>query len=279
MFQSIYEAINWLPTILDLFIVYFLIYKCLIWINKTHAESLTKGLLVIFFLYMISHVLGLTTLNWLLGKFATVLVILIIIIFQPELRRFLERIGSGNMFNTLILPGNTQSTAIIQQLLKSIDTLSKNKIGALIVIEISSNLKDYIETGIQIKGAITAELINSLFWPGSPTHDGAVIIQENKIAAAGCLLPLTDTNLKDRRLGTRHRSALGLSEVTDAIVIIISEETGVITLAENGSLTRFLTKEAIETRLFNLYKEAKSSDKKSVDRFWKKSPFLRRFFP
>jgi diadenylate cyclase len=248
---------------IDIILVYFLIYRLLIWIINTHTQNLMKGLLWIFIIYLFSHFLGLTTLNWILEKFATVLLLLFIIIFQPELRRFLERLGSsGNLFTPLL--GETKSTSLIKQLLKAIDQLSKEKIGALIVIEISANLSEYIESGVPISGTISSDLLINLFWPNSPTHDGAVILRENKIAAAGCLLPLTETPLTDRRLGTRHRAAIGLSELTDAVIIIISEETGIISLAEKGDLTRYLTKENLESRLFNLYQEDNIANKSNI---------------
>ena len=141
---------------------------------------------------------------------------------------------------------------LIKRILQSVEFLSKNSIGALIVLEQKSLLDEYTESGISIHANLTSELICSLFWPGSPTHDGAIIIRGNEILTAGCLLPLTNSKVSDKRLGTRHMSAIGISEVTDALVIVVSEETGTISVAEN--LTRFLNREALETRLFNLFK-------------------------
>lgn len=255
---------HWMTIAIDVAIVYAIIYRLLIWITDTHAESLVRGLLVILVVYVGSHMLDLATLNWLLEKFATIIVVLIIVLFQPELRRFLERIGSGKLFSPFITESNGQGIATIKQVLRAVQLLAKERVGALIVIETGTNLNEYIRSGIPIGGTITAELLASLFWSKSPTHDGAVILRENEITAAGCLLPLSDSTIQDRRLGTRHRAALGLSEVSDALVIIVSEETGIISLAENGYLTRYLTKEALETRLFNLYKE----DPKTARRFF-----------
>ena len=212
-------------------------------------------------IYGISQFLHLTTLNWILAKLATVLILITIIIFQPELRRFLERVGSGSLFHSVL---NTQSkdgynTTLIKQLLKAVELLSREKIGALIVIEVGTSLSEYIQSGIPVNGTISGDLLSTLFWPKSPTHDGAVIIRGDHIEAAGCLLPLTDTLLTDRRLGTRHRAAIGVSQLTDALVIVVSEESGVISLAEGGNLTRYLTREALETRLFNMYRETGES--------------------
>jgi len=243
-------------SVIDLLLVYFIVYRLLLWTKSTHVFNLVKGLFWVFLLYPLAHFLGLTTIYWLFGKLTTVLLLLVIIIFQPELRRYLERIGTtGGLFSPLLLPGEGQSATIIKNILRAIDLLAKEKVGALIVIEVSTNLTEYIESGIEVNGRISSDLLASLFWPASPTHDGAVIIRENKIAAAGCMLPLTDTPISDRRLGTRHRAALGLSELSDSVIVIVSEETGIISLAENGKVTRYLTKEALETRLFSLYKE------------------------
>jgi diadenylate cyclase len=243
-------------------------YRLLIWVRTTHSGPLLRGLFVIVVIFGISSILHLSTLNWILEKIATALLLIAIIIFQPELRRFLERVGNGLLFSPLIAaPKETKSTTVIKHLLKAIDTLSKDKIGALIVIEVSTNLNEYIESGIPIHSKINAELLTTLFWPKTPTHDGAVIIRENKIEAASCMLPLTDSPVTDRRLGTRHRAAIGLSQLTDALVIVVSEESGTISLAENGNLTRFLNREALETRLFNLYREDTEKPKISTGFF------------
>lgn len=245
----------WALGLIDIILVYYMTYRVLLWMRSTHSIPLIKGLGVVFVAYSVSRFLGFGTLNWLLEKLATALILIVIIIFQPELRRFLEQIGTGRLFSPFLIQANAQSTAVIKQLLKAVDVLSKEKIGALIVIEVGTNLTEYIESGIKIRSVISSELLSSLFWPKTPTHDGAVIIRENKIEAAGCLLPLTDIQISDQRLGTRHRSAVGLSKLTDALVIVVSEESGIISIAEHGNLTRFLNREALETRLFNLYRE------------------------
>ena len=146
----------------------------------------------------------------------------------------------------------------MQSLIRAVDYLSREKIGAIIVIEGQTSLSQYCHTGICIRGELNMEMLSSLFWPGSPTHDGAVIVKGSRIEAAGCFLPLTDSPITDRSLGTRHRAALGLSELTDAIVIVISEESGVISLVEHGVMTRYLTKEALQTRLSSLQFQSES---------------------
>jgi len=246
--------------IFDFIIVYIFIYYLLLWTKAIKSLNLIWGMLIVFLVYLGSYFLDFTTLNWLFERFSQFLFLLVIIIFQPELRRGLERIGREPLFNSFFSQ-NIQDTLIIKNILKAVDQISKQKMGALIVIEKGSNLSEFIESGISINGEITADLLVNLFWPLTPTHDGAVILRQNKVVAAGCLLPLSQTKISDRRLGTRHRAAIGLTEETDAIVIIISEETGIISLAENGNLNRFLTKEALETRLFSLYSEEQQDNR------------------
>lgn len=258
------------PTIIDVSLVYVLIYTSLKWLKNSQSFYVIRGIFVIGFIYVISDLLQFTTLNWVLGHFTKILLIILIILFQPELRRLLERLGRREIFSSFSLQGTAQSPLIIKQLLRAVDTLAKNKFGALIVIELGTNLDTYIETGIRVNATLTADVIASLFWPNSPTHDGALIIRQNKIEAIDCLLPLTDAVLTDRRLGTRHRAAIGLTEITDALVIIVSEETGVISLAEGGNLTRYLTKEALETRLFNLYTEQTQAQPFSLSQWFAK---------
>ncbi len=250
----------WWALALDFSSVFCLVYLFLVWTKHSHSGTLIRGLLIIGSMYGVSIILGLRTLNWLLGHLASALILIVIIIFQPELRRLLERIGSGSLFSKFT-PNSRDAnhTTIIKHILRSVEALSRDKVGALIVIEVGTNLDEYIESGILLHASISTELLTTLFWPKTPTHDGAVIIRSNKIEASGCLLPLTDTPVSDRRLGTRHRAAIGLSKLTDAIVIVVSEETGTISLAENGNLTRYLNREALETRLFNLYQEDASS--------------------
>lgn len=266
--------IGWeqLLVVLDLVLVYLIVYRFLLWMRRSRSAPLLRGLFGLFFIYFISIFLGLTTLRWILGKFATVVVLVLIILFQPELRRFLERLGSSRSVFSPFVSSQGKETVMIGHLLKAVQMLAKERVGALIVIEAGVNLGEYIGSGIPVWGQMGADLLVSLFWPNAPTHDGAVIIREDQIAAAGCLLPLTETELGDRRLGMRHRAAVGLSEIADALVIIVSEETGVISMAEQGQLTRYMTKEALEARLFNLYQESNQKP------HWFKSFFQKKEF-
>ena len=204
--------------------------------------------------YSISKMMGLIMFAWVIERFSVLFIVFIMIIFQNEIRRASEKIRRGRLFFSP-KSKNTKQPLLIKRILQSVEFLSKNNIGALLVIEQNTVLDEYTESGISINANLTSELICSLFWPGSPTHDGAIIIRGNEILTAGCLLPLTNSRLSDKRLGTRHMSAIGISEETDALVIVVSEETGTISVAEEGNLTRFLNREALETRLFTLFKE------------------------
>ncbi|MEK9657234.1 MAG: diadenylate cyclase CdaA [bacterium] len=261
--------IQYLITAFDFLLVYIILYRSLLWLRNTHAFNLIKGIIFFASIFLVSYLIGFQTLNWVLGQLTTVLLIMMVIIFQPELRRFLERVGASRSFAApLFSQEQCLDTRCIQAILKAVETLSKEQTGALLAIEVSSNLEAYCKAGLQINADISEDLLLNLFYPGSPTHDGAVIIHKNKLVAAGCLLPLTDTPIQDRRLGTRHRAALGLSELTDAIIIVVSEEKGVISLVENGNMDRFLTREALSTRLFNLYQSTPSQ----------KGSFTKQFF-
>ncbi|MBU0579679.1 MAG: diadenylate cyclase CdaA [Candidatus Margulisbacteria bacterium] len=240
--------------IIDILIVSFLVYQILLWFKGTRTLQLLRGLVLIFAFYIISQLTGLATINWLLQKLTAIIVITLIIVFQPELRKALERLGRGKFFSEFIFSGSGKSLGFLNQVIKAVEELSKTKTGAIIAIERNTGLNEFIESGIQVDALVNNDLIVSTFNKASPLHDGAMMIQGNRIAAASCLFPLSESHLIDKRLGTRHRAALGLSEISDAIIIVVSEETGAISLAENGILTRFLTKETLEERMLNIYK-------------------------
>jgi diadenylate cyclase len=179
---------------------------------------------------------------------------MLIVIFQPELRRTLERFGRGKLLGSLGFAPPSRSGLYVRQIVRAVEQLSESRMGALIVVEKVAGLAEYLESGIRLDAALSAELLISIFNSKSPLHDGAVIIQGERILAASCLLPLSESRLLDKRLGTRHRAAIGLTEVTDALAVVVSEKSGVISLAENGYLTRFLTKDLLEEKLLSLYK-------------------------
>jgi len=238
----------------DILIVSVAVYYLLVWLQGTRAMQLIRGVLVLVLVYASGKLLGLHTINWLFDKFVTVILVLLIIIFQPELRRALERIGRGRLLFRLGLVPEPRGGWFVKRLIKAVDSLSELKTGALIVLERNTGLSEFLESGINIDADISAELILSIFSPKTPLHDGAVIIQGDRLAAAGCLLPLSETRLIDKRLGTRHRAAIGLTEQTDAFVMVVSERSGTISVAENGYLTRGVTRDMLEEKLLGLYR-------------------------
>ena len=251
-----YESLS-LLTLIDFCFIALAAYFFFYVFRKAQIQNLLPVILIFISSYSVSKMIGLHMFSWLIERTFIIFVIFIFIIFQSEIRRASEKIRRGKLFFSA-QNKTTKQPLLIKRILQSVEFLSKNTIGALIVIEQRSPLDEYTESGINIQANLTGELICSLFWPGSPTHDGAIIIRGNQILTAGCLLPLTNSKVSDKRLGTRHMSAIGISEETDALVIVVSEETGTISVAEQGNLTRFLNREALETRLFNLYKEATS---------------------
>jgi diadenylate cyclase len=237
--------------IIDIALLTLVIYWILKLTSKTRAIQVLKGLGLILVAAFITDFLGLVGITWLLNYVLTAGAILIVILFQPELRRALAQLGRGRI--DLSSSKATSAQEIVENLLRAVLNMSKKRIGALIVFERRTGLKEVIESGTRIGADITSELIENLFFVGSPLHDGAVIIRESTIEAAGCFLPLSDNKQIGQDLGTRHRAALGVSEVSDSITLIISEETGVISLAEDGKLIRYLDSKAIKDLLESLY--------------------------
>lgn len=242
-------AVRMLLNILDILLVWFVIYKILALIKGTKAVQLLKGIFVIVIIRIITVYLGLTTLSWMTKQVIDYGFLAIIIIFQPELRRALEQLGRGKLFARSSMQEDVEQDRLIAAMTKSVSYMAKRRIGALVSIEKNTGLNDYIETGISMKSDISSELMINLFIPNTPLHDGAVIVQKNRIAAAACYLPLSESPFISKELGTRHRAAIGISEVTDAITIVVSEETGGISLTVNGELHRDLTLEEFEHRL------------------------------
>ncbi|NGP45682.1 TIGR00159 family protein [Bacillaceae bacterium SIJ1] len=241
--------IEYITTIIDILVVWYVVYKLIMLIRGTKAVQLIKGIVVIFGVWFISSYFGLRTLEWLMGEAVTWGFLAVIIIFQPELRRALEQLGRGRFFSRTSSNEEEAQQEAIEALGKAIQYMAKRRIGALISIERETGLNDYIETGITMNAQLTSELLINLFIPNTPLHDGAVIIRQQEIMAAACYLPLSESPFITKELGTRHRAALGISEVTDCLTIVVSEETGQVSLTKNGELHRDLTIDALKEKL------------------------------
>lgn len=228
-----------LINLLDVAVVWYAIYKLMMLLRGTKAVQLFKGIVVIVIIKLLSWYIGLSTVSWIMDQVINWGIIAIIIIFQPEIRRGLEHLGRGTFVHNR--KQGAEEEKMVKALDQAIQYMSKRRIGALITIQMNTGLEDYIETGIKLDADITGALLINIFIPNTPFHDGAVIIKDNKIAVAAAYLPLSESNLIPKALGTRHRAAVGISEVTDALTIVVSEETGGVTITKNSELLRDLT--------------------------------------
>ncbi|MGA3407281.1 diadenylate cyclase CdaA [Lactiplantibacillus pentosus] len=228
--------------LLDILAVWFVIYELIVLLRGTKAVQLFRGIVVIAVIKAISVLIGLDTVSWIMDQIINWAVIAMVIIFQPEIRRGLEHLGRGSMF-ARGKRQNEDEERMITELDKAIQYMAKRRIGALMSIKMDTGLEDYIETGIALDADITGELLINIFIPNTPLHDGAVIIQDNQIKVAAAYLPLSESNLIPKELGTRHRAAVGISEVTDALTIVISEETGEVSITKDNELMRGMTRE------------------------------------
>ena len=240
---------------LDIAIVSYFVYKMIGFIRETRAMQLIRGLVIIIVAFFVSDIFNLYLLNWLLKSLFTMGLFAVVVLFQPELRRALEQVGRKNLMNTNSFRNIDKNKAVetVDSLVSAIDDFSATRTGALIAIERETMLNDIIETGVVVDAEISIRLLGNLFYEGSPLHDGGVIIRGARIHAASCVFPLTEKKNIGRNLGTRHRAGVGLSEVCDALIIIVSEETGVVSIAEDGKIRRFVDLKTIEKMLLNMY--------------------------
>lgn len=255
--------------IIDILIVSYILYKLFMLIKQTRAETLLKGLVLIIVIMKVSQFAGLITLYKIIESTIKVGFIALIILFQPELRRALEHLGRNGLFSKNLEVTEEEMDKIISQIVEAAVNLSKTKTGALIVIEQKTGLKDYIETGVKIDAMVSSQLLENIFVVNTPLHDGAVIIRNDRIESAGSFLPLTENSNISKQLGTRHRAAIGISENSDALVIVVSEETGNISLAVNGKLTRNYNGERLKDILIRIMKHR--NEKKITAWGWIKS--------
>ncbi|MBD1373554.1 TIGR00159 family protein [Hazenella sp. IB182357] len=246
---------------IDILIVSYIIYQVLVLLRGTRGVQLLQGMTVLVLIWILSNVFDLKTLGWMIEKVFSVGIIAIMIIFQPELRRALERLGRGGLLGRSRQVEEQLTTQVVGELTKAVTDLAASRTGALIVIERVTGLNDYMETGVKLEATLSSELIQNIFFPNSPLHDGAVIIRNKQMMAAGCYLPLTENPFISKALGTRHRAGIGISENSDALVIIVSEETGLISIALKGKIERGLSEKQLVSRL---YEELKPSAKKKA---------------
>lgn len=249
--------------ILDIVVVAYFLYRLHLMMKNTRAATLAKGLLVLLVFMVICRYLNLHVISWLLEKSMTVILVALPVVFQPELRRALEQIGRGKLFHKTSELDEQEFEDMLDSVAHATKIMSKNKVGALMVFERSIGLEDRIETGVAVDGIVSSGLIQNIFVKDTPLHDGAVIIRGKRIIAACCLLPLTENRNLSQELGTRHRAAIGLSEQSDAIVLVVSEETGAVSIARNGELMRYLTVDDVKEILRNSIVRPNMTDKTS----------------
>ncbi|GIP19168.1 membrane protein [Paenibacillus montaniterrae] len=261
---------DWIKDIIDVGIVAFIIYKMMELVRGTRAVQLLKGILVLVATWAISTWFDLYTLKWLMNQMFTFGIVTVLIIFQPELRRVLEQLGRGKLFSRSSSFEGTGLSEQIDEIIRAVRFMSKRKVGALIVFERKTGVTEMIESGIALESKISSELLINIFTPNSPLHDGAVIIRGNQLMAAGCYLPLSENPFISKELGTRHRAAIGVSEVSDAISLIVSEETGQISLSMNGLIVRDINEESLISKLHEELSPDKESNKKEFNWFKRK---------
>ncbi len=263
-----------LSDLIDILIVSVILYYLINLIRETRAMQLVKGIIFLFIVFFASQWFKLNALNYILGGAMQIGAFAIIVIFQPELRNLLERMGRFKVGNIIDFAGDTtddEQMRVIESVSLAASNMSESRTGALIVMERMTRLGEFISTGTMLDANVSSGLLENIFVPNTPLHDGAVIIRKNKIVTAGCLLPLTANNNLSRDLGTRHRAAIGLSEVTDAVIIVVSEETGKISIALNGSLTRNLSKDSLSKALTKIISQKADTPQTTLGKilFWR----------
>ena len=266
--------------IFEIIILAIILYEFMAWVKTTRAFALLKGIIVILVFLIIAYIFDFTTILWIAGKVINIAIIAVVVIFQPELRKALEQLGQKKYFKS-ILPftekkdkGERFSDKTVNELVRACFELGKNKTGALIVIEQDILLTDYEKTGIPVDGIVTSQLLINIFEHNTPLHDGAVIVRGDRIVSATCYLPLSDNMQISKELGTRHRAAVGISEVTDTMTLVVSEETGNVSIAIAGELIRavdqdylkkkltFIQKKSIDVKGYKLWKKGASDNEK-----------------
>ena len=250
--------------IIDIVVVAYFLYRLYLMLKNTRAATLVKGLLVLVGFMIVCRAVNLHVISWLLEKSMTVIMVALPVVFQPELRRDLEQIGRGKLFRKGSELDEQELDAMLDSVAHATKIMSASKVGALMVFERATGLVERIETGVPIDGVVSSGLIQNIFVKDTPLHDGAVIIRGNRVVAACCLLPLTENRNLSQELGTRHRAAIGMSEQSDAMVLVVSEETGAISIARNGELMRYLTVDDVKEILRNAIIQPHTSGKDNL---------------
>ncbi len=250
-----FSLFTWLD-LLDILIIGVLLYKLIVWTKETRAYEVLKGIGLLFLISVVSQLLSLNTLSWVLDSVlkSGSIIIVLVILFQPEIRRVLERIGrSGKRLSNILEASTLSAGEVVRDVQQTILSLSRRRVGALVVFERKTGLGDIIGTGTRIEGVLSGALLENIFEPNTPLHDGAVIVRGTTLLAAGCFLPLSDDLTVSRELGTRHRAALGVSTVSDSVTLVVSEETGAISVARDGKLVRYIDSKALHDILEGLF--------------------------
>ena len=245
--------------VMDLAIVLFIAYYIIRILRQTRAKQIVIGILMLVFLVIIAKVFNMVILNFILTNFVTYGVILLIVVFQPEIRNVFEKLGRSKLVGVFDMDDNIMVKHSISEIVKAVEIMSLKKIGALIVIERNTKVSEVLKEGINLSAKVSSELIQNIFMPRTPLHDGAIVIDKSEILAAKCILPLASEVSVPKNLGTRHRAAVGITEISDALVIVVSEETGIISLVENGKLRRELTGDTLKELLLTKLDRTKTA--------------------
>lgn len=274
VFNAIYSAWNQVVyavsnmripfDIIDILVMVYIIYKAVEFLRESRAGQLVKGILILLAVYAIAGWWELATLEWILSKIMNSAIIVVAVVFQPELRRILEKVGHTNFSRGQLSNAESEASKCISAASRAAGIMQEKRVGALMVFERKTQLGEIIDTGTIIDAAASPSIFNNIFFPNSPLHDGALIIRDGRLYAAGCILPLTQREDLSLQLGTRHRAAIGMTENSDAVVLIVSEETGTISIAVNGEITRNYSAVTAETELMRLLTDTDESQKESV---------------
>ena len=261
-----------IPDIVEILIITFLVYNIMVWIKNTRAWSLLRGVIVILAFIVLAYLFNMTTILWIVKNVFSIAVIAIIVVLQPELRKALEELGRKNLFSSFIKLDSHGAYGLfsdrtIKEITKACVEMGRVRTGALIVVRQKDDLSEYKQTGIDVDGIVTSQLLINIFEKNTPLHDGAVIIEGDRVASATCYLPLSDNMRLSKELGTRHRAAVGMSDVNDSMTVIVSEETGLISVAYNGVLSRGLNAEELESQLTTIQNKPVDEEKKR--KLWK----------